>query len=450
MTHTGRCSIATVVAMSGRTVRNWAGNEACVPVRTERPRSTGDVAAIVNAAVTNGERVKVIGAGHSFTPAAMTSVVLLSLEHMRSIRSVDRERGQVTVDAGVTLKALADELDAVGLAMPNLGDINVQSVAGAINTATHGTGRTWGNLATTIVGVEMVDGTGAVVRCDTEHNADLWSCARVGVGALGVITGVTIQCVPAFNLHARETVEVLDDLLADIDGFASSADHAEFFWMPGTRRCQVKRNTRTDEPAQPPSKFAYVRDKYVAENLAFGLVCRVGRRFPSLAPKIAKAVAGAAGERDLVDRSDKVFASPRHVRFVEMEYGIPLEHLAEAVDRVRHLTRTLSFPTLFPIEVRVSAGDDIPLSTGYGRENGWIAVHQYKGAPYQAYFHGVEAIMNDYGGRPHWGKLHFQTAATLAERYPRWDEFAAARARLDPGGTFRNDYLDRVLGPIAS
>jgi L-gulono-1,4-lactone dehydrogenase len=431
-----------------RSVRNWAGNEACVPVRVEHPGSTDEVAAIVAQAKRDGIRVKAIGAGHSFTPTAMTPGILISLDRMKTVRHVDRDRLRVTVDAGITLKALADELEAVGMAMPNLGDINVQSVAGAIGTATHGTGRSWGNLATTIVGIELVDGNGRVVWCDETIDTALWHAARVGVGALGVITGVTIQCVRAFNLHARETVELLDDLLADIDTFASSADHAEFFWMPGTRRCQVKRNVRTSDATRPPSKAAYVRDKYVAENIAFGLACRVGRRFPSLAPQIAKAVAGAAGERDLIDRSDRVFASPRHVRFVEMEYGVPLANLAEAVDRVRLLTTTLSFPTLFPIEVRVSAGDDIPLSTGYGRENGWIAVHQYKGAPYQAYFQGVEAIMNDYGGRPHWGKLHFQSASSLRERYPEWDAFAAVRFELDPAGTFRNDYLDRVLGPI--
>jgi FAD-linked oxidoreductase len=433
-----------------RVVRNWAGNEACVPACVERPTSTDQVAALVRGACRDGRRVKVIGAGHSFTPAAMTAGLLLSLDRLAAVRSVDRELCRITVDAGITLRALGDELDAVGMAMPNLGDINVQSIAGAINTATHGTGRTWGNIATTIIALELVDGDGDVVWCDAHHRPDLLRAARVGVGALGVITAVTIQCVPAFNLHAHETVEPLDDLLADIDTFASSADHAEFFWMPGTRRCQVKRNRRTDEPARPPSKLAYVRDKYVAENLAFGAVCRVGRRFPSLAPTIAKAVAGAAGERDLIDRSDRVFASPRHVRFVEMEYGIPLAHLAEAVDRVRTVTRTLSFPTLFPIEVRVSAGDDIPLSTGFGRENGWIAVHQYRGAPYEAYFQGVEAIMDEYGGRPHWGKLHFQTSRTLRDRYPEWHTFATARAELDPAGVFRNDYLDRVLGPVLS
>lgn len=430
------------------TIRNWARNQACIPVAVERPTSTDEVAAIVRRAAADGLRVKTIGAGHSFTATAMTNGVLLSLERMRRVLSVDHERRRVRVQAGITLAELGDELAAIGLAMPNLGDIDVQSIAGAVNTATHGTGLELGNIATSIVGLELVDGTGDIVRCDEEHHPDVLHVARVGVGALGVLTEVTVQCVPAFNLHACETVEVLDDLLADIDRFAASADHAEFFWMPGARRCQVKRNRRTDEPARPPSRFEYVRDKYVAENAAFGLVCRVGRRFPSMAPRIAKTISNIAGERDLVDRSDKVFASPRLVRFVEMEYGLPLEALAEAVGRVRELTGRLSFPTLFPIEVRVSAADDIPLSTGYGRTNGWIAVHQYRGAPYEHYFQGVEAIMDDYGGRPHWGKLHFQTAATLRDRYPEWEVFAAMRARLDPHGTFANDYLDRVLGPV--
>ncbi|MGZ8697863.1 MAG: D-arabinono-1,4-lactone oxidase [Gaiellaceae bacterium] len=431
---------------TGRTVRNWAKNQACVPVAVRKPSSTAEVATIVADTLRSGHRVKAIGAGHSFTAAAMTNGVLLSLDGMNTVERVDVAAGRVTVQAGIRLRDLCEELAAVGLAMPNLGDINAQSIAGAINTATHGTGVELGNLATTIVGMELVTGRGDVVWCDVTARPDLLQVARVGVGALGIVTKVTIQCVPAFDLHAVETIELLDDVLDDFGAFSTSAEHVEFYWMPGGRRCQVKRNHRTTEPARPQPRLAYVRDKYVAENAAFGLVCRVGRRFPALAPRLAKLVASAAGERDLIDRSDHIFCSPRHVRFVEMEYGIPVEAIPDAVRRVRDLTANLSFPPLFPIEVRVSAADDIPLSTGTGRANGWIAVHQYRGAPYEAYFQGVEAIMDDYDGRPHWGKLHYQTAATLRARYPQWDRFDAVRAELDPGGTFRNEYLDRVLG----
>jgi L-gulonolactone oxidase len=333
--------------------------------------------------------------------------------------------------------------------MPNLGDIDVQSIAGATSTATHGTGLGLGNLATTIVGMEIVTGTGEVVVCDEDRDPELLRVARVGLGALGIVTRLTLQCVPAFRLHAVETIEVLDDVLDDFDTFVRSGDHVELYWMPGSRRCQVKRNHRTDEPARPQPRLAYVRDKWIGENLAFGAVCRVGRRFPTLAPKVAKLVTSAAAERDLVDRSDRVFCSPRKVRFVEMEYGVPAAALPDVVRGVRELTRTLAFPPLFPIEVRVSAGDDIPLSTGYGRENGWVAVHQYRGAPYEAYFHGVEAVAAEHDGRPHWGKLHHLDAGALRPRYPEWDLFAAWRAKLDPAGTMRNEYLDRVLGPVA-
>jgi L-gulonolactone oxidase len=408
--------------------------------------STNDVAAVVRSAAEAGHRVKAIGGGHSFTDAAMTDGHLISLDGMNRVIAVDGY--DVTVQAGIRLYELNDQLAERGLAFPNLGDIDRQSIAGATATATHGTGAALGNLATTIVGMEIVTGDGSVVRCSETVEPDLLRVARVGVGALGIVTEVTLRCVPAFNLRVRETIESLEDILSDFRATMQGTDHVEFYWMPGSRRCQLKRNTTTDEPARPQSTVGYVRDKWIGENLAFGTVCRVGRRFPTLAPRVAKIVMSAASERELVDRSDRVFCSPRKVHFLEMEYGIPLDRVPEAIERIQALVATLPYPPMFPIEVRVSAADDIPLSTGSGRQSGWIAVHQYVGAPYEAYFHGVEAIMDDYEGRPHWGKLHYQTAATLAGRYPGWEEFRATRRRLDPTGTFRNAYVDRVLGPI--
>ena len=427
-----------------RTTRNWAGNQRCIPAAVHGPRSVDEVAALVHRAHIAGERVKVIGAGHSFTGAAMTDGHLLSLDRMSRVVAVDGN--DVTVQAGIRLHDLNDRLAGLGLALPNLGDIDRQSIAGAIATATHGTGRGFGNLATTVVGLELVTGDGRVLRMDEDHDADLWRVARVGIGALGIVTEVTLRCVPAFNLRAVETIEPLADVLGDFDTVMGSTDHVEFYWMPGARRCQVKRNTRTDEAARPQSTAAYVRDKWIGENLAFGTVCRVGRRFPTMAPRVAKVVTSAAAERELVDRSDRVFCSPRHVRFLEMEYGIPFAAVPDAIERIGDLVARLPFPPLFPIEVRSSAADDIALSTGSGRESGWVAVHQYVGTPHEPYFHGVEQIMGDYDGRPHWGKLHFRTAETLRARYPGWASFQRVRAELDPRGTFRNPYTDRVLG----
>ena len=434
-----------IQAVTG-TVGNWAHNERWTPAMFAAPTSTGQVAELVARAAASGERVKAVGGGHSFTAAAATTGTQLTLDAMTDVVAVDGAARRVTVQAGIRLHELNDRLTAMGLALPNLGDIDRQSIAGAIATATHGTGRALGNLATNVVGMTLVDGRGAVVRCSSEDHPDVLAVARVGIGAVGVVTEVTLQCVPAFNLHARETIEPIDDVLANFDRASGEVDHFEFYWMPGTRRCQVKRNRRTDEPARPGGRLAYVREKWMGENVGFGLVCRTGRALPALAPRIARLVASSATERDVIDRSDRIFCSPRHVRFVEMEYAVPAEAVPEAVQRVRRLTDRLATRPLFPIEVRVSAADDIALSTASGRTSGWIAVHQYRGVPYLEYFQGVEAIMDDYQGRPHWGKLHFQRAETLAERYPRWDEFAAVRARLDPDGTFRNDYLDRVLG----
>lgn len=428
----------------GVPTKNWAGNQRCVPARVHEPASTEEVAAIVRTAAEAGERVKVIGGAHSFTDVAMTDGHLLSLDAMDRVLGVDGN--DVRVQAGIRLHALNDALAARGLAMPNLGDIDRQSIAGAVSTATHGTGAELGNIATTIVGLELVTGDGSIVRADERNDPELLRVARVGLGALGIVTEVTLRCVPAFNLRAVETIEPLTDVLADFGGVMRSTDHVEFYWMPGARRCQVKRNTRTDEPARPQPKLAYVRDKWIGENLAFGTVCRVGRRFPTLAPRVAKLVTSAAAERDLIDRSDRIFCSPRRVHFVEMEYGVPFDAVPDAIERIASLVSSLPFPPLFPIEVRASKGDDIPLSTAHGRDSGWIAVHQYVGTPYEAYFQGVEQIMNDYGGRPHWGKLHFQSRLTLQHRYPEWNVFRDVRDRLDPQRTFANAYLARVLG----
>jgi L-gulonolactone oxidase len=426
------------------TVRNWARNQRCEPVSVEWPNSTDELAALVGAAAAANRPVKVIGAGHSFTDAAMTEGVLVSLGRLDAVRSVDGNR--VRVQAGIELRALSDQLADHGLAMPNLGDINVQSLAGATSTATHGTGRGLGNLSTTIEAIELVDGHGEIQRFDSATDPDAVRTLAVGLGAFGLVTELTLRVVPAFDLHAKETVEPLADVVDGWDAFTLSADHAEFFFFPGDDRALVKRNDRTDEPARPPSRAAYVRDKYLFENAAFGAACAIGRRFPSLVPRITRAFAASASERDLIDRSDRVFASPRRVRFVEMEYGIPVDAVPEALARVQALVRSLHHPVLLPIEVRCSAADDLALSTGYGRESGWIAVHQYPGMPYEHYFDTVERIMDDYGGRPHWGKLHGQTADVLRERYPRWGDAMAMRDRLDPDRTFRNAYLDRVFG----
>ena len=403
--------------------------------------------AVVERAAGEGRRVKVVGAGHSFTGLACTDGDLIDLSDHARVLEVDVERRQVTVEAGISLGRLSQELVDHGLALENLGDIAYQSVAGATATATHGTGLRFRNLSSQIVGMRLIAGDGSVVVCSPEREAEVWSSARVGLGALGVVSTVTLQCVPAFNLHAVEEPAPVDEVLEGLDERVEGNDHYEFFWVPGTRWALTKRNRRTTEPARPRSRWQELRNDVLIDNLAFGAVMRVGRRRPDLIPALAKRFP-STGRQEYVDRSDRVFASTRLVRFVEMEYAVPREAFPDAFARLRVLVDRLGAPVGFPVECRFVAGDDIPLSTASGRETAYIAVHVAKGAPHHQYFQGVEAIMDDHDGRPHWGKLHHQRAATLAPRYPRWDEFRAVRARLDPHGRFANPELDRVLGPM--
>ncbi len=432
--------------MAGREWTNWAGNQRCRPVAIERPRTEEEIAAVVRRAADEGQRVKVAGSGHSFTDIATTDGVLVDLAHLTGIVRFDAERSEVTVRAGTTLAVLNRLLAERGVALPNLGDIVEQTVAGATSTGTHGTGRGFGNLSTGITGFRLVDGEGTARVATENEDAELLAVGRVGLGALGILTELTLRCVPAFNLHAVEEPRRVDAVLAEWEEILEREDHFEFFWVPNTGWALTKRNWRTTERAQPRSRWHRWRNQVLYDNLAFGAANRVARRWPAATRRLGKALP-SAGRVDYVEPSHDVFASPRFVRFYEMEYAIPLASVPEALNRVRDLVAAEALPLLFPVEVRAVAADDIALSPAYGRETGYVAVHVYRGTPFERYFTGVEAIMGDYGGRPHWGKLHFLTAAELAPRYTLWERFATLRDRLDPARRFANPHLDRVLGP---
>jgi L-gulono-1,4-lactone dehydrogenase len=425
--------------------RNWGRNQTCHPAAVETPASELEVAEAVRRAAAAGQTVKAVGSGHSFTGAACTDGRLVRLDRLDRVVAIDAEAGTATVEGGIPLWRLNDELAQRGLALQNLGDIDRQTISGAIATATHGTGAAFGGLATFVRGLEMVTADGELVRCSADEEPEIFHCARVGLGALGIVTKVTLQCVPAFRLHAVEQPALLADVLADLDDLVARNEHFEFYWLPHTERCSTKENNRTTEPVRRKDKLHTWRDEIVLPNAVFGAACWIGRAAPSLIPGMAGRLASTFGRLELVDRSDRIFCSPRLVHFVEMEYAIPREHAVEAVLAVRTLIDERGFRISFPIEVRFVAPDDVPLSTAYGRETCYIAVHVHAGAEYEPYFRGVEAIMDRFGGRPHWGKLHFQSAATLAPRYPEFDRFRAVRDRLDPDRRFRNDYLDRVL-----
>ncbi len=425
--------------------RNWARNQTASPVAIHHPADEDELVTIVKQAASQGVPVKAAGTGHSFTGAALTNGRLVLLDRYSRVLDIDTDRYRVTVQAGITLEQLNEVLDGRGLALPNLGDIAYQTVAGATATATHGTGSELPGLAAQIVGLRIVTGDGSVVSCSADEESEVFRCVRVGVGALGIVSTVTLQLVPAFHLHAVNEPRRVDDVLAELDALVDGNDHFEFFWVPHTGWALTKRNNRTTAPLAPRSRARQWWDQMAMENYAFGLVCRLGRARPQWIPRLARALP-ASGRQEYVDRSYKVFASPRHVRFYEMEYEIPREACADALNRVRRFVDDEGLRLSFPVEVRFTAPDDIPLSTGYGRPNAYIAVHVFEGTGYEPYFRGVEGIMDDYGGRPHWGKLHFQSADTLAARYPEWDRFQTVRRRLDPDGRFANAYTRHIFG----
>lgn len=435
--------------------QNWAGNVLTTPSSRSHPTTVAEVSDVVSSAAERGTRVKCVGAGHSFSPAAATEGVLVSLDDLTGIESIVPthdaagvvDGANVTVWAGTRLHRLGALLWDLGLAQPNLGDFAEQSLAGAISTGTHGTGITFPGLPATVVGLQIVLADGTAVTCSRESKPEIFEAARLGIGALGIITKMTIHCVPAFALHAEEHPWTLTAVLADLEGFARSADHAEFFWFPHTDGTNVKRHTRLpgDAPLAPLSRFhELVNDEFLS-NEAFEALCRAAARRPSLTPKLNRISARALSARSFTDRSYRVFASPRRVRFREMEYAVPLAAAAGVLSDLRDAINRSGIVTPFPVEVRFAEADDVWLSTAYGREVCYIAVHQYTRMDHSEYFRFAEEIFLAAGGRPHWGKMHTRTAADLSTMVEHFDDFVGVRDRLDPARVFGNRYTDVVL-----
>jgi FAD/FMN-containing dehydrogenase len=495
------------------TWRNWAGNESARPRRMASPRSAEEVADEVRKAAADGLTVRMVGTGHSFTPAAVTDGVLLRPGALARVRSVDTAAGLATAEAGCPLRVLNAELLARGLSLANMGDIQVQTVAGAIQTGTHGTGRDTGGMAAQVAGLELVLADGTIVTCSADSRdalapsgsspgpsgsvppspgsvppspgsvppspgsvppspgsvppspapaspapapatsapaglpPGLFDAARVGLGALGILTAVTFRVVPSFLLEAREEPMRWSEVISRLDELTSANEHFEFYWFPHTEGCLTKRNNRSAGPPRPLPRMRYLLDDEFLSNTVFGATCRLGHLVPAVI-KPVNAVAGKAlGSRTYVDAAYRVFTSPRRVRFKEQEYAIPRESLASVLAEVRALFARRDWRISFPIEVRVTPGDDPWLSTAYRRDSAYIAIHVFHASPHQEYFRDVEAVMIAAGGRPHWGKMHTVGAEYLRQAYPKHGDFVALRDELDPERRFGNAYLAQVLGP---
>ncbi|MER5195496.1 D-arabinono-1,4-lactone oxidase [Streptomyces sp. NPDC002755] len=442
--------MSSTASGTNATWRNWGGNVAARPAREVTPASVDELAEAVRRAAEDGLKVKAVGTGHSFTSIAATDGVLIRPQLLTGIRNIDRDNMTVTVEAGTPLKRLNLALAREGLSLTNMGDIMEQTVSGATSTGTHGTGRESASIAAQIKGLELVTADGSVLSCSekgTEEERALFAAARIGLGALGIVTAITFAVEPIFLLTAREEPMPLDRVLADFDELWAENEHFEFYWFPHTGSTNTKRNNRSAGPREPVSQVSsWIEDEFLS-NGVFQVAQWVGRAVPGTIPTIAQVSSKALSARTYTDIPYKVFTSPRRVRFVEMEYAVPREAVTETLRELKAMLDRSGLRVSFPVEVRTAPADDITLSTASGRDSAYIAVHMVKGVPYQGYFTAAERIFTAHEGRPHWGKVHTRDAEYFAGVYPRFGEFTALRDRLDPDRLFQNDYLRRVLGP---
>ncbi len=427
--------------------QNWSGSVESTPAAIKYPTTQDEIIQIVKDCQAKKLKIRVVGSGHSFTPLVQTNGVLVSLDFYSGIEHIDVEKKQATVLAGTKIKELGELLYQQGLAQPNLGDIDVQSIAGAISTGTHGSGATLGSISTQVCGLTIINAAGEVIECSANSEPELFRAAQVSLGALGIISKVKLQLVPAFKLYFEWKRLKLSEVLFSIEKHITENRNFEFFWFPYSDYVQAKFMNITDQPAKPKS-FTRRFNEIVLENGAFWLLSEFCRIFPKRSAGVSKLAANLISGGSDVNYGHKIFATPRLVKFQEMEYSLPRQYFAKALVELDAEIRRKKFRVHFPIECRFVRGDDIYLSPANERDSAYIAVHMYRGMEYKPYFEAMEAIFLRYGGRPHWGKHHSRTAADFAELYPHWQDFQTARERLDPDGLFLNDYLETVLGSL--
>lgn len=429
--------------------RNWSGLESATGLEAVAPASADEVAAEVRRARAAARTVKATGTGHSFTPIARPGDVRLLPDRMRGIVAVDRDAMTVTALAGTQLKVFNAELERLGLSLHNMGDIAEQTLAGAVSTGTHGTGGRAAGLAAQVVGLELVTGTGEVLRASATENPDVLELGRVGLGALGVLVTLTFAVEPLFLLRADEQPMSWSDALASFDDMTAAHDHVDMYWFPHADRMLTKRNTRigTDlAAAEPLPRWRRWLDDELLSNTVFGAQTALLNRVPRATPAANRFAARMLGSRSYADVAHRVFTTERRVVFREMEYAVPREAGLAALRECRTALERSGLTVSFPVEVRVAPADDVALSTSFGRDSFYLAFHTHHAADHRAYFGLMESIVRDHDGRPHWGKLHSLDAADLAGRYPRFGDFVALRDRLDPDRVLANPHLDRVLG----
>lgn len=395
---------------------NWSGLVRCQPAKLLEPADESQVVAAVRSAAAAGQTVRVTGSGHSFTALCATDDVLVSLDRIAGVESVDAAAGRAWIRAGSKIRDLGGPLAEHGLSLENQGDVDVQALAGAISTGTHGTGPALGSISTQVEALRIVTAAGDMVECSLESDAELFRAAQVSLGALGVIVAVRMRLLPLYRLHEQCRREPLDACLAGLDERIRANRHFEFFWYPADDCAFTKTLNPTDRP-----------------------------RFGSPLEAAGQGSGLASAERDRVDDSWRIFPTVRENRFNEMEYSVPAERGVECFLEVRDLMRTKHPQAAWPVEYRTVAADEILISPAQGRATVAISIHEGAALPHAAFFNDAERIFRRHQGRPHWAKLHSLGRPELAELYPEWGRFQAVRKQLDPDGRFLNEHLRRLF-----
>lgn len=437
-------------ARQPRRWRNWSGSHRVTPQEIVHVTSTSDIEHAVARATRARTTLRPVGSGHSFSAVAVAPNMQLELSDFTGITAIDRKRKRkrVTVRSGTKLWQIPRLIAPLGLAMQNLGDINRQSILGAISTSTHGTGLQFGGLGSQVVGLTIVTGNGSTLTVD-ESDPALLDALRVSLGAYGVVTEVTLQLVDDFDLHTVETLTPLGDVLNNWRALSEEYDHFEYFWFGHADRVITKRSNRVapnELPRTPGGTVSEFVSDEVIGNAAFAAICQAGKFMPAAVPALNRISTVGWGESARVKHWSDGFASPRRVRFFESEFAVPFDAVPDVIAELRDLFRGRGEHITFPIEVRSAAADSAWLATNHGRETGYVAVHQHIGSDYRDYFSRAQTIFAKYAGRPHWGKMHPFTAKDLAGRYPYWDESLTLRNEFDPNRIFANDYLRQVFG----
>lgn len=428
------------------TWRNWGRTFSADPISVETPADLDDLTALIRSHRGTGLGIKPVGASHSFSAVAQPEATQLRLDAFAGLVSVDFATGRARFGAGTKLHQIAPLLAPFGLAMPNLGDIDRQTLAGAVSTGTHGTGLRLPSIGAGITAAQLVTGRGEVLEISEASHAALLPAVRLGLGALGVLTQIELQCVPAFTLEAREAAEPIDAVVDDWDARIHEADHFEFYWFPHTRIATTKTNRRTAAPLEPTHPVSDFCNDWLLQGAAFAGAARVAAAMPSTTRAINAVTSGLMPGRDRVDRSDRVFVSRRVVRFREMEFAVPVEAVPQVFRELQELMERPEHATPFPVEVRSAAADDAMLSTAYERDVAYFAVHTALSQDPRRLFADAQALFQRHEGRPHWGKMHSFTHRHFSAVLPRFDDFLQVRNELDPERMFANEYTRRVLG----